>query len=63
MNRPPCRPDFALYNFFSFGYMIEQLSGINFAEKKELLSVLSELMSQIPPDMGLRVFANGIRRL
>jgi hypothetical protein len=38
---------------FFFGYTTEQLKGRSFAEGKELLSVLSELMSEIPPDMIL----------
>jgi hypothetical protein len=43
--------------------MKEQLKGRGFAEKKELLSVLSELMSEAPPDMIVRVFADWNQRL
>jgi hypothetical protein len=56
-------PDLAPCDFFLFGYMKEQLKGGSFAEEEELLSVLSELMSAIPPDMILRVFADWDRRL
>jgi hypothetical protein len=31
----------------------EQLTGRNFAKEEEFLSLLSELMSEIPPDMIL----------
>jgi hypothetical protein len=40
--------------------MKEQLKWTNFVEEKELLSVLSELMSEIPPDISLRVLLTGI---
>jgi hypothetical protein len=63
MNRPPYSPDLAPCDFFLFGYMKEQLKGRGFAEEEELLSMLSEPMSEIPPNMILRVFANGDRRL
>jgi hypothetical protein len=35
----------------------------SFAETEEILSVFSELMCEIPPDMILQVFANWNRRL
>jgi hypothetical protein len=38
--------------------MKEQLKRRSFAEKEELLSVLSELISVIPLDLILRVFAD-----
>jgi hypothetical protein len=36
--------------------MNEQLKGRSFVEEDELLSMLSELMSEIPPDEILHVF-------
>jgi hypothetical protein len=50
-------------DFFLFCHTKEHLKGRSFAEEEELLSVLSELMSEIPPDISLRVFADGNRRL
>jgi hypothetical protein len=50
---PAYRPDLAPCDFFLFGYMKEQLKGRSFAEEEELLSVLSELMSDIPRAMML----------
>jgi hypothetical protein len=46
-------------DFFLFVCIKERVKRTNFAKKKELLSVLSEFMSQIPPDMILRVFTDG----
>jgi hypothetical protein len=43
--------------------MKKQLIGSIFAEGKELLSVISDPMNEIPPDMILRVFADWDRRL
>jgi hypothetical protein len=43
--------------------MKEQLKGRGFAEEKEILSVLSGLMSEAPPDMIVRVFADWNQRL
>jgi hypothetical protein len=42
--------------------MKEQLKGMIFIEEGEPLSVLSELASEIPTDMILRVFADRNRR-
>jgi hypothetical protein len=42
--------------------MKKQLKGRNFADE-ELLSVLSELMSEIRPEVILRVFADWDRQL
>jgi hypothetical protein len=38
--------------------MKDQLKGRSFAEEAKFLSVLSESMSEIPPAMILRVFAD-----
>jgi hypothetical protein len=43
--------------------MKEQLKRSNVAEEEELLSVLSDLMSEIPPDIILRVFVDWDGRL
>jgi hypothetical protein len=43
--------------------MKEQLKGKNFAEEEELLLVLYNLMSRIPPDILFRVLADWDRRL
>jgi hypothetical protein len=43
--------------------MKERLRERSFAEEEELASVLSELISEIPPDMTPRVFADWNRRL
>jgi hypothetical protein len=51
-------PDLAPCDFFLFGYVIEQLKRRRFVEEEKLLSVRSELMGRILPDMILRVFAN-----
>jgi hypothetical protein len=58
MEHPPYSPDLAPRDFFLFGSMKEQLKGRSLTEEEELLSVLSELMSEIPPDMIFRVFAH-----
>jgi hypothetical protein len=42
--------------------MKEQPKGRGFGEEEELLSVLSEFINEIPPDMPLRVFADWNRR-
>jgi histone-lysine N-methyltransferase SETMAR len=63
MDHPPYSPDLAPSDFFLFGYLKEQLKGRSFSEEEELLSALSELMSEIPPDMILRVFEDWDRRL
>jgi hypothetical protein len=39
-------------------FIKEELKGRSFAEEEYLLSVLSELMSDIPPDMIMRVFTD-----
>jgi hypothetical protein len=46
-----------------FGYTKEQLKGRGFAEGEGLLSVLSELMSEAPPDIILGAFADWDRCL
>jgi hypothetical protein len=51
MGHPPNSPDLSPCDFFLYGTMKGQLKGRNFAEKEELLSVLSALMSEIPPDI------------
>jgi hypothetical protein len=56
MGHPADSPDLVPCDLFRFGYMKEQLKRRSFVEEEELLSVLSELMSQIAPDMILRVF-------
>jgi hypothetical protein len=38
--------------------MTKQLQGRDFAKEEKLLSQLSELMSEIPPDLILRVFVD-----
>jgi hypothetical protein len=58
MEHPAYRLDLAACDFFLFGYMKEQLKGRSFAEEEELLSVLSEPMSDIPRAMMLQVFAD-----
>jgi hypothetical protein len=63
MEHSPSRPDLAPSNFFLFCYMKEQLKGRSFLEEEELLSVLSELMSEVPPDMILQVFVDWNRWL
>jgi hypothetical protein len=51
-------PDLAPRDFFPFRYTKEQLKGRSFAQEEELLSGLAGLMSEIPPDVILRVFAD-----
>jgi hypothetical protein len=63
MEHPLYGPDLTPYEFFLFGYMKEQLKERNFAEEEELLSVLSEPISEIPSDLILRGFADWDRRL
>jgi hypothetical protein len=48
---PPYRSDLDPCGFFRFDYLKEQLKTRSYAEEEEVLSVLSELMSEIPPDM------------
>jgi hypothetical protein len=50
--------DPAPYDIFLFSHMKEQVKGWSIAEEQELLSVLSEVMSEIPPDMILWVFGD-----
>jgi hypothetical protein len=63
MERPACSPDLVPYDFFLFGYMKEQLKERSFVEEEAFLSVLSELMSGIPPNVIFRVLADWNRRL
>jgi hypothetical protein len=63
MNRPAYSPDLARCNFSFSGYMKEQLKERSFADEEEVLPVPSGLISEIPPDMSLRVFADWNRRL
>jgi hypothetical protein len=58
MKHVPYSPDLASCDFFLFRYMKEPLKGRSFAHEEELISVPCELMSEIPPDMILRVFAD-----
>jgi hypothetical protein len=58
MEHPAHNQDLIPCDFFLFGYMKEQLKITNFAEEEELISALSELVSEISPDMVLRVFAD-----
>jgi hypothetical protein len=62
MDHPSYNPDLNSSDYFLFGYIKEQLKGRSFAEENELLSVFSELMSEIPPDMIFWVFADWHRR-
>jgi hypothetical protein len=57
---PPWSPNLSLYDFFLFGSIKEQWKRRNFAEEEEFLSVLSEVMSEIPPDMISVSFPIGI---
>jgi hypothetical protein len=63
VEHPAHSPDLALCDFLLFEYIKEQLKGRGFAEEEEFLWLPSELMSEIPPDMILRVFADWHRRL
>jgi hypothetical protein len=63
MEHPPYSPDLPPWDFFLFACIKEQFKGRIFAEEEELLSVRSALMSEIPPDMTLQVFADWDRRL
>jgi hypothetical protein len=49
--------------FLSFWFHEKRFEKKDFAKEEELCSVLSELMSEIPPDMILRVFADWNGRL
>jgi hypothetical protein len=62
MEYQPHSPDLVPCAFFLFGYMKEHLKEKSFAEEEELLSVLSELVSEIPPDMIVRVSADWDRQ-
>jgi hypothetical protein len=53
-------PDLVPCDFFLFVYMRKQLKGRGFAEEEELLLLLSELMSEIPPDIFCRSWPTGI---
>jgi hypothetical protein len=64
MEHPAYSPDLVPCAFFPrFSYMKKQLKGRGSAEDGGLFSVLSELMSDIPPDMVLRVLGHWNRRL
>jgi hypothetical protein len=54
LGHPAYSQDLALCNFLLFVYMKEQLKGRSFTEEEGLSLVISELMSEIPPDMILR---------
>jgi histone-lysine N-methyltransferase SETMAR len=62
MEHPAHSPDLAPCDFFLFGYVKEQLKGKSLVEEGELLSVPSAFLSEIPPDLILRVFADWNRR-
>jgi hypothetical protein len=63
MEHLPYSQDLALSDLFLFVYMNKQLKGRSFAEDGELLSMLSEQISEIPPDMILQVFTDWDRRI
>jgi hypothetical protein len=63
MKNPGNIQDLIACGFFLFGYMKGQLKGRRFLEKEELFLVLSEFMSEIPPDMIVRFVADWNRRL
>jgi hypothetical protein len=63
MGHPAYNPDLVPADFFLFHYVKEQLKERSFAEEEKRILVLSELMSEIPPDMILRVFTHWNRRL
>jgi hypothetical protein len=56
-------PDLVLCDFSLFGYVKGQSERRSLAEEGELLWVLPELESEIPPEMILRVVADWNRRL
>jgi hypothetical protein len=53
-------PEVSQCDFFLFGFVKEQLKRRSFTEEEALLSVLSKLMSGIPPVMILRSLPTGI---
>jgi transposase len=52
----PYSPDFAPYEFYPFGHVKHQLQGHEFTEGADLISAISEILSQIPTDTSVDVF-------
>jgi hypothetical protein len=46
----PYSPNLAPSDFYRFGYFRHQLQGHEFTEGAELVSAISEILKQIPPD-------------
>jgi hypothetical protein len=55
----PYPPDLAPSDFSLFGYVMHQLQGHEFTERAELVSVISEIVNQIPTDTLVNVLTTG----
>jgi hypothetical protein len=62
MEQPLHGPVLVSCDFLLFGEEKEHLRGRNLEEEEELGSIPSELMSEIPSDMILRIFDHWRRR-
>jgi hypothetical protein len=60
---PPYSPDLAISDFYLFGYVKDQLQGHEFKEGAELVSVISEILNQISPDILGDAFDDWMGRL
>jgi histone-lysine N-methyltransferase SETMAR len=59
---PPYSPDLAPSAFYLFGHVKHQLQGHEFTEGAELVSAISEILTQIPTDTLVDVFDDKMRR-
>jgi transposase len=60
---PPNSPDLAPSDFFVFGHVKHRLQGTTFRSREELLEVISEIVTAIPPDILHGVFEHWMERL
>jgi hypothetical protein len=63
MNHPAYSPDLAPCNFFLFGAMKENFSGMRFARADELFQGVEDFLEGLSADTIHAVFGEWIRRL
>jgi hypothetical protein len=61
-SHPPYSPDLAPSDFYLFAYVKHQLQRHEFTEGAKLVSVISEILNQIPTDALADVFDDWVRR-
>jgi hypothetical protein len=60
---PPHSPDFALSDFFLFGYLKKRLKGMMFPSYEELFNAIGEVVTGIESDTLTTVFEHWMERL